>query len=231
MTERFVAGYGGLPIEPAAITFGAIVAEGAALLRRHRALMLAGWAALAAADLVDAVVLRDGFWLSFMTNLAVWLVLIPLIEGADGRNQAVRGFGAVALSYIGASIMVGLGALIGLLLFVIPGIYWASCWIITSQLVILRGLGASDAMSESWRLTRSSRGAIISAMLVALAGWIGVAAAGAALRDVPSVDWAGMFDLADAAVGATFGIVQLLLAQSCYRLLLPSDDGYSEIFG
>jgi uncharacterized membrane protein len=61
-------------------------------------------------------------------------------------------------SFLGAGILVGLGVFGGMLLCIVPGIILALGWFFNAQLVVDRRMGALDAISESWRLTKGHKG-------------------------------------------------------------------------
>ena len=60
-------------------------------------------------------------------------------------------------SYLGASILLAIVVLAGLILLIIPGIYLAIALSLTGYLVVDRGMGPLEAMKESFRLTRGNR--------------------------------------------------------------------------
>lgn len=59
--------------------------------------------------------------------------------------------------YLGASILLALAIGIGLVLLIVPGIIFGLMFMFTTFIVIERGLGPIDAMSESNRLTRGHK--------------------------------------------------------------------------
>jgi uncharacterized membrane protein len=79
-------------------------------------------------------------------------------------------------SYVLASIVVGLVVLVGLILLIVPGIIWALRYMFVPYLVVDRGLGYSEAMKESRRITDGHKwqllGLIGLLVLVNIAGLI-----------------------------------------------------------
>lgn len=71
--------------------------------------------------------------------------------------------------YLGASILVGLCVVLGLLLLVIPGIMLALRWMFVQYLVIDKKLGVIAAMKESARITKGHRWQLL-VFLLAIAG-------------------------------------------------------------
>ena len=112
-------------------------------------------------------------------------------------------------SYFGVSFLAGLGIVLGLLLFIVPGLILAARWAIASPLVVARGMTASEAMRESWELTRISQWRI--ALLYLLYGFCLVALMVAVA--VP----AGLFtgEMAEENLGIT---VALNLLTQCFAV-------------
>lgn len=67
---------------------------------------------------------------------------------------------------------------IGFLAFVLPGIFLAICFYFARPLIAIEDRNAIDAMTESWRLSRGDRLAILGVMLGAVAVYIAISLAG-----------------------------------------------------
>jgi hypothetical protein len=61
------------------------------------------------------------------------------------------------LKYIGASILVFVCVILGLVLLIIPGVIAAIALSYTSYIVVDKGTGSVDAIKESWRITKGNR--------------------------------------------------------------------------
>lgn len=71
--------------------------------------------------------------------------------------------------YLGASILVGLGVVLGLVLLIVPGIILALRWLFVQYLVIDRKLGVMDSLKESARITYGYKWKLL-VLLLAVAG-------------------------------------------------------------
>lgn len=112
-------------------------------------------------------------------SLASWAVSVFLTLGLIRLLlNAVRGTGPqIADLFAGgrhlvpgmvASILVGLGVLLGCALFLVPGVILGLGWMYTQVLIVDRELGPVEAMQESWRLTRGEKGGLFLWSLVCL---------------------------------------------------------------
>lgn len=72
------------------------------------------------------------------------------------------------LPVIGLSIVSGLGIVLGILFFVIPGVYMAVCWSVIIPVVVVEARGFRAAFERSADLTRGHRWAVLGLMLVYL---------------------------------------------------------------
>lgn len=70
--------------------------------------------------------------------------------------------------YLGGSILYALTIVVGLVLLIVPGIIFALMFMFTTFIVIDRGLGPVDAMSESHRLTRGHKWQLFGFLLLLL---------------------------------------------------------------
>jgi uncharacterized membrane protein len=61
--------------------------------------------------------------------------------------------GGPFLSFLGASLLAGLGVLGGMILCIVPGVILALGWCFSRQLIVDRGTHALDSLKESWKLT------------------------------------------------------------------------------
>lgn len=94
----------------------------------------------------------------------------------------------------------------GLLLFVVPGVFLAICFYLARPLIAIEDRNAIDAMTESWRLSRGNRLAILGVMLGAVAVYVVISLAGSlgalVLSPVPGAGMA--VSIAFAAIANVF---------------------------
>jgi hypothetical protein len=124
--------------------------------------------------------------LSVGTDLVIsWidlLLITPLVSAlhvhavAESMQGAVPRLGAVARRgvlvlpvVVAASVMSGLGIALGLLAFIIPGIFLALRWFVVAQAAAIEGEGWLEALRRSHRLVRDHYGhVIVFAILLAV---------------------------------------------------------------
>jgi hypothetical protein len=77
-------------------------------------------------------------------------------------------------SFLGASLLVSLAVLVGMILLIVPGVIFALMFMFATMIIIDRGLGPIEAMKESRRITSGYRwkllGLALVLMLLNLAG-------------------------------------------------------------
>ncbi|MFC6903896.1 hypothetical protein [Halalkalicoccus tibetensis] len=95
---------------------------------------------------------------------------------------------------------------VGFLLFVLPGVFLAICFYFVRPLIAIEDRNAIDAMTESWRLSRGDRLAVLGVMLGAVAVYVAISLAGSlgalVLSPVPGAGMA--VSIAFAAVANVF---------------------------
>ena len=68
--------------------------------------------------------------------------------------------------YLGATLLVALWTMFGLLFCIVPGIFLALCWMFTGLAVLDKGMGPVEAMSHSWNLTRGHRWELLLLLII-----------------------------------------------------------------
>jgi len=104
--------------------------------------------------------------LGMVVTLGIMRMSLKFVDG--GRGELIDLFETIPLvvSYLIASIVVGIVVVIGFFLFLVPGIYWGArlqffCWAI-----IDRRSGPFVAMHDSWEITRGAVLKLIGFMIV-----------------------------------------------------------------
>lgn len=114
---------------------------------------------------------------SFVLSSAYFVVLSRALTRSRGelstfpRKIYTDRIGRATLSTIGGSVVVGLSVTIGLVLFVLPGLFLGVCFLFFLFAVGVEDRRALDALKRSWALSRGNR--LKLALLVILAGVIG----------------------------------------------------------
>jgi uncharacterized membrane protein len=91
-------------------------------------------------------------------QLGVIRIFANLAFGRDAEVGMLFTEGHRFLSGLGASILVGIITVIGMILLIVPGVIASLGLYFTLYLVIDQEMGAIDALSESWRLTDGEKG-------------------------------------------------------------------------
>jgi hypothetical protein len=101
---------------------------------------------------------------SLIAVITQFMLTIALLDRL-GLLPEKRRAGRVA-SYMGATIVTGLGIILGLLLLILPGLYLWARWAIVTPLVIGEGLRMDEAMEQSGNRTAPSILPIMAASAV-----------------------------------------------------------------
>lgn len=89
-----------------------------------------------------------------------------LIEGMLRKTGLLsREGGQVLLPYVGLSIITAIGVVLGLIVFILPGLIFMARWSIAQPLLVGRGAGIKQALGESWERTKGNEVQIIGATL------------------------------------------------------------------
>nr|WP_298927117.1 hypothetical protein [uncultured Erythrobacter sp.] len=102
-------------------------------------------------SVIDIYASEESPWY-LVFGIFTWLfgykLLVGLMQkGGYLSNNSLSGLGV----YFGLSLMVGIGALIGAVLFLLPGVYLALRWQASYPFAIATGAGVGDAMKWSWQ--------------------------------------------------------------------------------
>jgi hypothetical protein len=130
-----------------------------------------------AADLPDNRGARLGlgllaFALGFAGTVLVQGALVRIVRNIhEGmRPESVRTLLEAARERLGtlavASIVYGFGVVLGLLLFIVPGLLAAARWCLMAPLIMLEGRSAGDARRQSSELVRGQTWAVLGALVV-----------------------------------------------------------------
>jgi hypothetical protein len=136
---------------------GSLLRRAAELFRAHPLPGLLWFIVLVAiAVAIDTLTDGDGRYDIFISLAATFaqFTLVGAILRGEGWHRAWAKPGRAA-SFIGLGIVTGLAILGGLALLILPGLYLYARWIIATPLVIGEGARMGEAMSISWRRTRT----------------------------------------------------------------------------
>lgn len=83
-------------------------------------------------------------------------IVLKLVDGRTAQFQELWAYPQYLLRFIGASILYGLIVLGGLILLIIPGIYFALRFQFYSYVLIDKDTGVVDSLRRSWRITEGN---------------------------------------------------------------------------
>lgn len=140
-------------------------------------------------------------------------------------------------SILGASLLSGLGIIVGLIFLILPGIYLMGRYSIVTPVIVVEGKRATEALGVSWSRSEQSLmplfvtyligGAIFVASFLAVGFASGVASAsgGGAGQAIDIVKV-----VASNVVGSVISVLGWVLACAIYRLLTPADNSLKDVF-
>jgi hypothetical protein len=144
------------------------------------ALLGSALAVFVVVGLLSGILQRGGGVLLLLLGTAVSLAgqalytgfVVELVQDVrDGRRDQTVGdlFSAAApfiLPLIGFGILFGIGAAIGFLLIVIPGLILVTFWSLGAPAIVVEGIGPIDAFGRSWRLVRGNAWQVFGALVI-----------------------------------------------------------------
>lgn len=95
-----------------------------------------------------------GLILSIIVNVGILKITLQIIDDKKASLDELFLNYKKAWRYFLAGLLVGLIVLLGLILLIVPGIYWALKYQFVGYLIIDKDLSISEALHESGRLTR-----------------------------------------------------------------------------
>lgn len=129
-------------------------------------------------------------------------------------------------AFLGQSIVLAIGVMVGLVLLVVPGMILAVRWSLAQALLIGRGAKVFESMGESWRKTAGYGWRIFFAVL--LVGVAFIVLLGVIFVFLGESSLAGI--ALSQIVGNAFTVVLSALGVSLLGLIDPAGDSLSEVF-
>ena len=94
------------------------------------------------------------FVVTFILSIGIIKVYLKVESGQEVEYREIAAHGNLFFKYLFGSILRGLITIGGLILFIIPGIYFAIRLSPQPALIIDKGLGPVDSIKEAWRMTK-----------------------------------------------------------------------------
>jgi hypothetical protein len=146
------------------VSFGQAIGATVALVSSDLAIVLMMIAGIAAiATVIDVTAPSASNVLNIPVLVVQYYVVRRLVDRNDLRSaDRLGGFGA----FFVAGLLTGLAMILGIVLFVLPGIYLSARWTMVDAVVVAENRGATEAMRRSWDATKGNVLPIIFAGLV-----------------------------------------------------------------
>jgi len=129
---------------------------------------------LGAEGLIGVILELLYFFIQTVISMGVLKAMLNIVRGEKFDIDTILSTQPLFLKYLGATLLVGLIVGIGLLLFIIPGIYMAITYTFVPYLIVDKKMGVFEAMKESSELTKGKKFDIfifgIVAMLIGYSG-------------------------------------------------------------
>ncbi|MFO0862399.1 MAG: hypothetical protein U0516_01635 [Candidatus Saccharibacteria bacterium] len=97
------------------------------------------------------------YWLQILTGIGLIRIQLNTIDNKPAEFGQLFNSENVFWTYFGASILYGLIVLGGILLLIVPGIYWAIKYQFTLNLVVDKKLSPVEALRESGKITQGHK--------------------------------------------------------------------------
>jgi hypothetical protein len=204
----------------------------AGLGRNARVCLLAGGVLTAVGTLFDLTLGEAGGTLP--NGIVGFFVQYHLVEYVLSHEFGLRPEKRRYGSAIGSGLLATLGMFGGLILLIIPGLYLAARWSISTPLIVGEEYTAIDALKESWRRTQSSAWPIVGCFVVVGLLLVLVMVAFAGVLFVPSVEAAGEGSLIEAltanSLGGLFSVILAVLSTAIYGLIAKPEGALDDVF-
>jgi hypothetical protein len=130
--------------------------------------LVVAWAIAGIPHVIAGVLQRESAGLSIIFRIIGWVVdiivsiglitiALKFLDNQDPKFEDLFSFKPYFWRYFGASILTGIVVWAGLILFIIPGIYWALKFQFYSYFVVDQGCEPIEAMRKSSRITQSAK--------------------------------------------------------------------------
>jgi hypothetical protein len=221
------------------VTVGALLREGVQVLGRRWRWLAGGGAAIAAVEALQSGLHGQGVAVALATSLLVVVTQffahaviarrVLLDEGLASETVPAR-YG----HYLLAALAVVVGAFLGAVVLVFPGIMLLLRWSLSTTFTLSRGLNVRDALAASRDATRGHRWTILGAwvvlwLVVGVPYGVLIVAAGG-LEHLPTLPLLSLVGLGRLVWTALATCASLAFAVGMFSVLAGRSDRLSEIF-
>jgi uncharacterized membrane protein len=164
----------------------------------------------------------------FVVTLVLMRMILSYEELVD-EDTPIR-----FVTYLGLSIVMGLGEAVGYVLFVIPGIILQMRWFLAGNFVLARNMGVVEALDASRDATAGHRWAIFGALfltgLIALIPLLFVVIAAGGVIAYTRLPWDSVLGLTSTVLLVVFGSLTNAMSIAIYAVLSGNTDRYEQVF-
>ncbi len=109
------------------------------------------------------------FIVSLLAQVGLIKIFLKLLDGEEAKIGEVFNYGELFIRYLIVYVLFALGFIVGMVLLIVPGIWFALTYTFAPVLSIDKKLGFKEAFRESARLTKGHKGKI-ALLILALIG-------------------------------------------------------------
>ena len=161
--------------------------------------------------------------------IAGYYLLVELLR----RERLMQSKGSV-WSYVGASLLAGVGIVIGLILLIVPGLYLMARWSLAPAIVLARGERAIESLESSWEATRESAWTLLLVFLlffvVLLIGGTMVGFVIGVFAGIGGLMGSPLILVATQLLSALGSVIAIAFSVAIYHLLAGGTREYEEAF-
>lgn len=148
--------------------------------------LVVAWALTGVPHIIANILQEQSIGLSFFFRIIGWVaniivsigmiaIALKFLDNQNPKFEDLFSFRPYFWKYLGASILTGLIIWVGLILFIIPGIYWALKFQFFGYFVVEQGRDPVEAMRMSSRITQSVKWKLFGfGLILALINTVGV---------------------------------------------------------
>lgn len=148
--------------------------------------LVVAWALTGVPHIIANILQEQSIGLSFFFRIVGWIaniivsigliaIALKFLDNQNPKFEDLFSFRPYFWKYLGASILTGLIIWVGLILFIIPGIYWALKFQFFGYFVVEQGRDPVEAMRMSSRITQSVKWKLFGfGLILALINTVGV---------------------------------------------------------
>jgi hypothetical protein len=210
------------------VSAGRLNAAMFALMRDNAAAVALSIIAMSTVGVAAEMVNPEAYF-SLPVSIASMLAQFIVMRAALDRMGLVQRSGRAVGAYIGASILINIGVLLGLVLLIIPGVVLTLRWSIALPILLAEDQDASGSLSESWARTRGHALQILLAYLVPLAALV-CAILAYATADPETAQVSMTASAIGNALMSLFSVMTWLLSVALYAAVTGAHEPLEEIF-